>query len=167
MLFASEIVHRLHSSTYHNELPGAVWSTMLEAGSTVRQDEVLDNRIIFSVERLLSLLFSSVMQMKKRRMRDDRLFMTISERPLFLAWCGRPIPYLAIAPLGKSAPHADQPISGESYVNKPPCHPSCTIFQTVPGPSSHTHNFRIHILFHRLRLEAIGYCSMTAVWLLV
>jgi len=58
LLFASEIVHRLHSSTYHNELPGAVWSTMLEAGSTVRQDEVLDNRIIFSVERLLSFLFS-------------------------------------------------------------------------------------------------------------
>lgn len=43
----SEIVHRLHPSTHHNELPGAVWSTMLEAGSTVRQDEVLDNRILF------------------------------------------------------------------------------------------------------------------------
>jgi hypothetical protein len=53
----SEIVHRLHPSTYHNELSGAVWSTMLEAGSTARQDEVLDNRIIFSRERLLSFYF--------------------------------------------------------------------------------------------------------------
>jgi hypothetical protein len=53
----SEIVHRLHPSTYHNELSGAVWSTMLEAGSTIRQDEVLDNRIIFSGERLLSFYF--------------------------------------------------------------------------------------------------------------
>ena len=56
LLFALRL-HRLHPSTYHNELSGAVWSTMLEAGSTARQDEVLDNRIIFSGERLLSFYF--------------------------------------------------------------------------------------------------------------
>lgn len=70
----SDIVHRLHPSTYHNELPGAVWSTMLEAGRTVRQDEVLDNRIIFSGRETAQLLFSSVMQMKKRRDKGRQAF---------------------------------------------------------------------------------------------
>jgi hypothetical protein len=45
--------------------------------------------------------------------------MTISDETAVPGLVRTPIPYLAIAPLGKSTPRADRPISGESDVNKP------------------------------------------------
>jgi hypothetical protein len=59
------------------------------------------------------------MQMKKRRMRDNRLFMTISNETA-VPWPGvDAYPIFSNGSGWKSRPRADQPISGECNINKP------------------------------------------------
>jgi hypothetical protein len=140
-------------STYRNELAGAVWSTMLPAGSMVRQDEVLDNRIILSGETA-QYLFSSVMQMRRIRMREARTFkcrfLVRSDVP---SPGGAPIPDLANAFRWKSKHRVPTNPFREIAISTN--HASVVHYlskRSFPWvPSSHAHNFCISTLFHRLR----------------